>query len=176
MNDLFDVVGTGLNTAGTWRGFLLPAGGTMQEVGFTGAAGLSSTAIRINNRGDVCGAGDTVDGEYRGFVVRAGETVMLATQGTPVPYGFGACIDISENGMAVGIASDPMGWNWAAALWTDPSADPIDLNTRIPPDLAASFWLFQGAAINPAGQIAAYGWSFVSNQYEAYLLSPASCP
>ena len=52
----------------------------------------------------------------------------------------------------------------------------IDLNRRIPAEVAAHVYLWWGSGINSAGQITAWGWDFAEATNKGYLLSPVNCP
>jgi probable HAF family extracellular repeat protein len=170
VNDLGDIVGTGHKTAdGFWTAFL-HRHGKMTELGTIGGVPGDSTAEQINIHGTVCGHAMGPAG-YHGVLWDHGETTDLGDFGG----GWSFCQDISDRGMAVGVAGDAYG-GAHAFLWRDSVEGLVDLNARIPND-AARIWLFWGSGINWAGQITAYGISFQTpDVVEGYLLSPVSCP
>lgn len=170
VNDSFEVVGTGQLADGTWSGFVLREG-QMKPFGMLGVPG-SSTAIAINNRGTVCGS--TYDPfEYlRQAFLHYRDGTVVELQGLGYPYTF--CTDVSDTGLAVGIADDFVS-GWRAVVWADPSVPPIDLNSRVVPALP-DVQLYWASSINSAGMITAYGVSMTTWEVGGYLLSPERCP
>lgn len=173
VNDLGEIVGSGRLADGNWRGFLWRRG-TMQVIGTIGDAPGSVDVAKINNRGTACGAANAPNA-YHGFLYRDGKTIELGDLGSSAAgYGVSICSDISDTGMAVGLADDFDYWD-RAVIWTNPPDGIVDLNTRISPDLGV--YLFWASGINSAGQITSYGVNVVNNQgVEGYLLSPVKCP
>ncbi len=170
VNDLFEVVGTGRLADGTWSGFIRRKG-ELVPLGTFGIPG-PSTAMEINNRGTVCGSSYDANAYLRqAFLLhRDGSVVNLALLGYPFTY----CSDVTDTGVAVGIADDGV-TGWRAAVWVDPSEPPIDLNSRVVPAMP-DVQLFWADKINAFGMITAHGYSFTKNQVEGYLLSPKPCP
>lgn len=170
VNDLGDVVGTGHKTAdGPWTAFLYRRG-KMTELGTIGGVPGDSTAEKINIHGTVCGHAAAPSG-YHGFLYSHGERTDLGDFGG----GWSFCVDVSDQGKAVGVASYD-GYSATAFLWRDSAEGLIDLNTRIPND-KDRVYLAWGSGINSAGQITVYGFNPLNFQgVEGYLLSPMSCP
>lgn len=168
INDHGDVVGSWQVDQSTWRGFIVPKDGSIQD--FEGATGMLGVGglEKINNGGTVCGSASMPTG-YHGFLWKEGTTTDLGDLGG----GWSVCIDVSDTGMAVGQAGDAWGGT-PAFLWRSADEGMIDLNTRIP--AAANVYLWWGSGINSAGQIAAWGWDFAEATNKGYLLSPVSCP
>lgn len=167
INDHGDVVGSWQAHDGSWHGFIVPRGGSIQDFGeATGMPGVAS-ADKINNAGTVCGSASMSTG-YHGFLWKNGTATDLGDLGG----GWSVCSDVSDTGMAVGQAGDA-GGGTPAFLWRS-AEGMIDLNTRIP--AAANVYLWWGSNINSAGQITAWGWDFAEAMNKGYLLSPVSCP
>jgi probable HAF family extracellular repeat protein len=168
INDAGDVVGGWQVDENTYRGFIVPRDGSIQDfeeaTGMPGVGGLA----KINNGGTVCGSASMSTG-YHGFLWKRGRTTDLGDIG----FGWSVCNDVSDNGMAVGYAGDAWGTT-AAFLWRSAEEGMIDLNTRIPAD--SNVYLWWGSGINSAGQITAWGWSFGESMHRGYLLSPVHCP
>lgn len=168
INDHGDVVGTWQVDQSTWRGFIVPAEGSIQDfeeaTGMPGVGGLAA----INNGGTVCGSASMPTG-YHGFLWSGGTTTDLGDLGG----GWSLCNDLSDSGMAVGQAGDAWGGS-PAFLWRSAEEGMIDLNTRIP--IESFVYLWWGSGINSAGQITTFGWDFREATNKGYLLSPVSCP
>jgi len=170
VNDHGEIVGSGRLADGSWRGFLLSRGERV-VIGTIGGVPGNVDVAKINNRGTVCGSA-AAPNAFHGFLYRDGEVTELADLGSSANFGVSVCSDVSENDIAVGSADDAYGWSHAV-LWNPDG--PVDLMTRIPPEKAATLWLFWASGINPAGQITVYGFNFLSSEVEGYLLSPVRC-
>ena len=170
INDHGDVVGSWQVDANTWRGFIVPRGGSIQDFEeATGVPGVGSVD-KISNGGTVCGSAEMPNG-YHGFLWRKGTVTDLGDLG----YGWSICMDVSDSGMAVATAAvDPYG-DTAACLWRSAKEGMIDLNTLIPAEVAAHVYLWWSSGINSVGQITAWGWDFAEGTNKAYLLSPVGC-
>jgi len=170
INDHGDVVGGWQDYDGSWHGFIVPRGGSIQDFGeATGMSGVGS-ADKINNGGTVCGSAGFPTG-YHGFLWREGTVTDLGDLG----FWWSVCMDVSDSGMAVGAAGVDWYGSAAASFWSAEEGM-IDLNTRIPADVAARVYLWWGSGINSVGQITAWGWDFAEGANKAYLLSPVGCP
>jgi probable HAF family extracellular repeat protein len=170
VNDLFEVAGTGRLADGTWSGFVLRKG-KMAPLGEFGIP-VPSTAVEINNRGTVCGSSYDPSAYLRQafLLYRDGSVVNLPDLGYPFTY----CSDVSNTGVAVGIADDGI-TGWRAVAWMDPSEPPIDLNTRVVPAMP-DVQLYWASKTNSFGMITVYGFSFTKLEVGGYLLSPMACP
>lgn len=172
VNDRGEIVGTGQDAKGAWRGFLL-ARGEMKVLGTIDGAEGGSGAVKINNAGTVCGSA-SAPGGYHAYLYRHGQMTDLQALGPIFPGWDSLCTDVSDTGVAVGASYDAYG-NAAAFVWRNAQEGLVNLNTLIPGD-SSRLWLFWGSNINSAGQITAYGISFQTFAVEGYLLSPATCP
>lgn len=169
VNDLFEVVGSGRLADGTWSGFVRRAG-KLVPLGTFGIP-TPSTALKINNRGTVCGSTYDPNAYFRQafLLFRDGSHVNLQGLGGPFSY----CSDVSDAGVAVGLADD--GTTWRAVAWVNPSRPPVDLNSKVVPPRPDVF-MYAASTISWSGVIGVYGWSFTNSQVEGFVLTPRACP
>ncbi len=166
INDHGDVVGSWQAPDGSWHGFIVPRGGSIQDfeeaTGMAGVRGLD----KISNGGTVCGSAVMPTG-YHGFLWKNGTATDLGEL-----FGWSECSDVSDTGIAVGRAGNAWGGS-TAFLWRSADEGMTELNSLIPD--AANVYLWWGSNINSAGQITAWGWDFAEATDKAYLLSPVNC-
>jgi uncharacterized membrane protein len=130
-----------------------------------GAVG-NNVAGSINDLGDVVGTQLLSDGTVHSFLwnktTGLRDLMMPGTFLTVAP----CCRSINESRQITGFAindNGPLGFVWQNGTFTD-------LNTVL---AAGSPWyIFNSAAINSVGQIAATGFNFVTGEVHAVLLSP----
>ncbi len=167
INSAGHVVGiSALDNETTWLSHaFLYANGKMTDLGTLG--GSLSSATAINDRGQIVGNA-WVQGSDHAFLYENGVMTDLGTLGGRRSFANG----INLAGQIVGIANDISDADYLAFV-LDPGGVMTDLNTLIDP--ALGWTLYNAAAINDAGQIAAFGCRG-ENDCMGLLLAPVPEP
>jgi uncharacterized membrane protein len=145
--------------------------GTPHDLTPSGAAGVLSIAISINNRGDVVLNSLQSDGAIHSFLWTSGGvprdlgTYPSGAVVTVVP----CCDNINDRGQIVGFSVNADG-NLTALLWPTEDTAPVDLNSLIPAD--SPWFLLTPGGISYAGEIATTAVNLNTFEVHAVALSP----